>query len=47
MAKIRSKVLIESKINTSLEDIKRTIDTNMKPKEKIHKIEDIINNLYE
>ena len=36
-----------SKINTSLEDVKRFIDGNARPEQKVQKIEEILANLYE
>ena len=36
-----------SRISTALEDIKRFIDGNARPDQKVNKIEEIIRNLYE
>jgi hypothetical protein len=49
MPKIRSKVLTSnmSRINTSMEDIKRYLDGNARGDQKVHKIEEIIDSLYE
>jgi hypothetical protein len=49
MPKIRSKVLTtnSSRINSAMEDIKRFIDGNARGDQKVHKIEDILDALYE
>ena len=45
--KYKSLTKNNSKINTSLEDIKRMIDGNARPDQKISKIEEIVESLYE
>ena len=49
MPKIRSKLLTDnaSRINSAMEDIKRYIDSNARGDQKVHKIEDILEALYD
>lgn len=49
MPKTRSKALTEnsSRINSAMEDIKRYLDGNARGDQKVHKVEEILEALYD